>query len=397
MSPGTPTPFDLEMMAAALVLARRGLGATSPNPAVGAIVVAEGADGPRIVGRGWTAAGGRPHAETIALGRAGELARGATLYVTLEPCAHVGRTPPCADAVIAAGITRVVAAHGDVDPRVAGLGFARLRAAGVEVVTGVCAAEACWVNAGHLLRVGLGRPFVQLKVAVGADGRILAGDGRPRWVTGSAARDRGHLLRAGSDAILVGRGTLAADDPELTCRLPGLSDRSPLRVLLTGSGRFAATARMLHATERLATLIVTREGAELPGEVEGRVGVEVIRVRSGLAHGERSASVSIPDALAALAARSVTRLLVEGGPHVAAAFLAAGVVDEVVVFQGGHAAGDEGMLPFVEQGLEIVRDNAQWRRCQSRMLIDDTMTVYRSRASEANLARLVAAAGQESR
>ncbi|MBN9580490.1 MAG: bifunctional diaminohydroxyphosphoribosylaminopyrimidine deaminase/5-amino-6-(5-phosphoribosylamino)uracil reductase RibD, partial [Afipia sp.] len=219
---------DRRFMKLALALGRRGQGRTWPNPAVGAVVVKDGV----IVGRGWTQPGGRPHAEPEALKRAGAAARGATLYVTLEPCSHFGKSPPCADAIIAAGIARVVSAIEDPNPDVAGQGHARLRAAGIAVDVGLCAEEAGRDHAGHLLRVREHRPFVVLKLAVSADDRIAAAGHRPVAITGEAARARVHLLRAQSDALLIGIGTALADDPLLTCRLPGMAARSPVRVVL---------------------------------------------------------------------------------------------------------------------------------------------------------------------
>ena len=204
----TVSQFDLAHMRAALALARRGLGNTWPNPAVGCVIVNEG----RVVGRGWTQRGGRPHAETEALARAGSAATGATAYVTLEPCSHHGKTPPCAEALIGARIARVVAAVEDPDPRVSGAGIARLRDAGVEVETGLCAEEAAELNAGFFCRVTHGRPLVTLKLATSLDGRIATANGESRWITGPAARERAHLLRATHDAVLVGTGTAFADD-----------------------------------------------------------------------------------------------------------------------------------------------------------------------------------------
>ena len=219
---------DLRFMQLALSLGRRGLGRTWPNPAVGAVVVKDGI----IVGRGWTQPGGRPHAEPEALRRAGVAARGATLYVTLEPCSHFGKSPPCVDAVIASGIARVVSAIEDPNPEVAGQGHARLRAAGIQVEVGLCSAEAARDHAGHFRRIRDHRPHVMLKLAVSADDRIAADGRKPVAITGEAARARVHLLRAQSDAILVGIGTVLADDPLLTCRLPGMEKRSPVRVVL---------------------------------------------------------------------------------------------------------------------------------------------------------------------
>src|SRR5688572_9500176 len=223
---------DLRFMALALALGRRGLGRTWPNPAVGAVVVRDDGAGPVIVGRGWTQPGGRPHAEIEALARTGEAARGATLYVTLEPCSHHGKTPPCADAIIKAGIKRVVSAMADPNPQVAGAGHWRLAEAGVTVEVGVGADEAKRAHAGHIRRITDGRPHVILKLAVSADGKAGLAGRRPVAITGSDVRNRVHLMRATSDAVLTGVGTVVSDDPILTCRLPGMGSRSPVRVVL---------------------------------------------------------------------------------------------------------------------------------------------------------------------
>src|SRR5437868_15452656 len=228
---------DRRFMALALGLGRRGQGRSWPNPAVGAVIVKDGV----IVGRGWTQAGGRPHAEVEALARAGDTARGATLYVTLEPCSHHGKSPPCADAVIAAGIARVVSAIEDPNPEVAGQGHARLRAAGIVVDVGLGAAEAAHDHAGHFRRVRDRRPHVILKLAVSSDDKIGAAGRKPVAISGEAAKARVHLLRAQCDAILVGIGTVRADDPLLTCRLPGMAARSPVRVVLDRSLRISGT------------------------------------------------------------------------------------------------------------------------------------------------------------
>src|SRR5579872_6272521 len=255
--------LDLAHMRASLGLARRGLGNTWPNPAVGCVLVREG----RVVGRGWTQAGGRPHAEAEALARAGRAARGATAYVTLEPCSHHGKTPPCAEALIAAGIARVVAAIEDPDPRVSGRGIARLKEAGITVETGPCADEAVELNAGFLCRVKHGRPLVTLKLATSLDGRIATASGESRWITGAAARERAHLLRATQDAVLVGTGTALADDPQLTCRLPGLEDRSPVRVVIDRNLRLPATLRLFSEARPVPTWLVTPPGSNREGQM----------------------------------------------------------------------------------------------------------------------------------
>ncbi|MCC8942421.1 bifunctional diaminohydroxyphosphoribosylaminopyrimidine deaminase/5-amino-6-(5-phosphoribosylamino)uracil reductase RibD, partial [Bradyrhizobium sp. Arg68] len=266
---------DLRFMQLALALGRRGQGRTWPNPAVGAVIVKDGV----IVGRGWTQAGGRPHAEVEALRRAGDAARGATLYVTLEPCSHFGRSPPCADAVVAAGLARVVSAIEDPNPEVAGKGHAKLRAAGIAVDIGLCAAEAARDHAGHFRRVRDKRPHVMLKLAVSSDDRIAAAGYRPVAITGDVARTRVHLLRAQSDAILVGIGTVLADDPLLTCRLPGMADRSPARVVLDRALRTPGSSRLVHSARETPLWVLTSDMAEAPAAVKlGAAGAQVIRI-----------------------------------------------------------------------------------------------------------------------
>jgi diaminohydroxyphosphoribosylaminopyrimidine deaminase/5-amino-6-(5-phosphoribosylamino)uracil reductase len=322
-----PSSFDVDMMRIALRMAARGLGNTAPNPAVGA-VIADEATG-EVVARGWTQPGGRPHAETEAIRRAGDRARGKTLYVSLEPCAHFGNTPPCADAIIAAGLRRVVVGVADPDPRTAGQGVARLKAAGIAVTEHVCEDEAGWITLGHILRVTARRPFVTLKLATDAQGHVAPGDGTaPRWVTGPQARAAGHKLRAESDAILIGAGTLRADDPELTCRLPGLAARSPIRVILAGRDPLDPKARLFAHAGRIPVLVIRSGAALIQDHDLASAGAEVVECPG---HG-------IAPVLERLAARGITRLLVEGGPSVWKSFAAAGAVDEVALFMAGSAS-----------------------------------------------------------
>ncbi|MBV8778757.1 MAG: bifunctional diaminohydroxyphosphoribosylaminopyrimidine deaminase/5-amino-6-(5-phosphoribosylamino)uracil reductase RibD [Alphaproteobacteria bacterium] len=304
-------------MRAALTLARRGLGTTWPNPAVGCVVVKDG----RVVGRGWTQPGGRPHAETEALLRAGDGARGATAYVTLEPCSHHGKTAPCADALVAAGISRVVAAIEDPDPRVAGAGLARLRAAGVAVETGLCAAAASEINHGFFLRLIAGRPLVTLKLATSLDGRIATATGESRWITGPQARARAHLLRATHDAVLIGTGTALADDPELTCRLPGLEARSPVRIVLDRGRRLPPTLRLFADAGRVPTWLVTA----VPIPPPPSAAIRMLAIPS-----EGDAGLDLAGLLRRLGEEGLTRVLVEGGGNLAAALLRAELVDRVV-------------------------------------------------------------------
>lgn len=271
----TSKAADQRFMQLALALGRRGQGRTWPNPAVGAVVVKDGV----IVGRGWTQPGGRPHAEPEALRRAGEAAHGATLYVTLEPCSHFGKSPPCADAIIAAGIARVVSAIEDPNPEVAGKGHARLRAAGIAVDIGLCATEAARDHAGHFRRVRDQRPHVILKLAVSSDDRIGAAGHRPVAISGEAARARVHLLRAQCDAILVGIGTVLGDDPLLTCRLPGMAARSPVRVVLDRALRLPGASQLVHSARQTPLWVVTSELSEAPAAMKlGAAGAQVIRL-----------------------------------------------------------------------------------------------------------------------
>src|SRR4051812_40781637 len=295
---------DQRFMALALALGRRGQGRTWPNPAVGAVIVRDGV----IVGRGWTQAGGRPHAEVEALKRAGDAARGATLYVTLEPCSHHGKSPPCADAVIAAGIARLVSAIEDPNPEVAGQGHARLRAAGIAVEIGLLAQEAARDHAGHFRRILERRPHVILKLAVSSDDRIAAAGYRPVAITGDAAKARVHLLRAQCDAILVGIGTVLSDDPLLTCRLPGMEARSPVRVVLDRSLRIPGTSRLVQSARETPLWVVTSSTAEAAAAMKlGAAGAQVIRVPAATG----DAGLDLNAAMRALTERGITRLLVE--------------------------------------------------------------------------------------
>ncbi len=347
--------LDRQMMAMALTMARRGLGQTAPNPAVGAVLV-DPATG-EIVARGWTQPGGRPHAETEAIRRAGARAKGATLYVTLEPCSHHGKTPPCCDAVIAAGIGRVVCAIGDPDPRVAGRGLDRLRANGVAVTQSVLAEEAHWMTRGHIVRVTERRPLVQLKLALSASGEVpRGGAGQPTWVTGPEARAHGHLLRAEADAILVGRGTVADDDPELTCRLPGLAHRSPIRVVLATGAELPPTSKLARTARGVPVWLFC--GPHAPADRLAGLedaGVKVTRVTTIGGH------LWLPAVTEALAGAGITRLLVEGGPSIWRAFGRAGLMDEVVLFRARlPSPAREGdptrtLTPFIPTaGLELV-------------------------------------------
>lgn len=330
MDPAERSGFDLQMMRIALRLAARGFGRTSPNPAVGAVIADERTG--EVIARGWTAPGGRPHAETEAIKRAGTRTRGATIYVTLEPCSHYGVTPPCADAIANAGFARAVCAIEDPDPRVAGRGLNRLRQAGIEVERGVLAEQAHWVTAGHILRVTERRPLVTAKMALDGAGRVARGSsGKPVWVTGEGARAAGQLLRARSDAILVGRGTVLDDDPLLTCRLPGLEARSPVRVVLARDVAGLAGSQLVRMARVQPLWVVCPEGAD--ATALAAAGAQILPIR--LVNGE----LWLPAVLETLVARGITRLLIEGGPATWSGFSRAGLIDEVVLF---HARGADG-------------------------------------------------------
>jgi diaminohydroxyphosphoribosylaminopyrimidine deaminase / 5-amino-6-(5-phosphoribosylamino)uracil reductase len=358
---------DESHMTQALALARRGLGTTWPNPSVGCVVVSTSGE---IVGRGLTAPGGRPHAEAVALQRAGRAAADATLYVTLEPCAHEGRGAACADAIAAAAPARVVVSMGDPDPRTAGHGLARLRAAGIEVTEGVLQDEAYEVTLGHVLRVTEGRPAVTLKLAIGSDGLVPRGEaGAPTWITGDLARAHAHLLRARSDAILVGRGTIMADNPSLTCRLPGMECRSPVRVILDRRLRTPTDARLFEDQMVPVWFICANDELEPNAAILQERGSEIIPVAIDT-HG----LPTIKAALEQLARRGITRLLVEGGPSVSRVFLDADLVDEAVIYQGPTAAGSDGLLPFVSEGLDRLTDCGHFTQTQERTFGPDRMT-----------------------
>jgi diaminohydroxyphosphoribosylaminopyrimidine deaminase/5-amino-6-(5-phosphoribosylamino)uracil reductase len=339
-APATTTPetaaLDLRFMQLALSLGRRGLGRTAPNPAVGAVVVKDGV----IIGRGWTQAGGRPHAETEALKRAGKEAKGATLYVTLEPCSHQGKTPPCVDAIIRAGIARVVSALEDPNPEVAGQGYAKLRERGIAVEAGLEAETAARQHAGHIRRMRDGRPHVLLKLAVSSDGKAGLPGRKPAGITGEAARARVHQMRAESDAILVGVGTVLSDDPHLTCRLPGMMDWSPVRIILDARLRAPlATSIIGTARETPTWVFATPNASPVAEDILKAKGVEVFRVDG------KDGRLDLNAVLKALGERGITRLMVEGGPTVAASFLKADLVDEAALFRSPNPLG---------QGIDVL-------------------------------------------
>lgn len=359
-------------MRAALALARRGLGRVWPNPAVGCVLVRPDQDG-RVVGRGWTQPGGRPHAETEALRRAGAEARGATAYVSLEPCDHHGRTPPCSRALIDAGVKRAVIAIEDPDPRTAGQGVARLEAAGIEVAVGPGHDEAGAINEGFFLRVCQGRPLFTLKCATSLDGRIATADGDSRWITDDAARDFAHRLRASHDAVLIGSGTALADDPALTCRLPGMAARSPLRIVADGRLRLPLTSRLVAAAANAPTWLVTRaDHAPERTAPYADAGIEVISAPAG---GSGSPD---PGWLAGeLGRRGLTRVLVEGGGGIAGALLAAGLVDRLAWFHAPMLIGGDGLPAAAGFGIAKLADAPRFARMGMLALGADILETFR--------------------
>jgi diaminohydroxyphosphoribosylaminopyrimidine deaminase/5-amino-6-(5-phosphoribosylamino)uracil reductase len=361
--------LDRRYMAAAIRLSGKHSGLTATNPSVGTLIVRDDGQGPVIVGRGVTAIGGRPHAETEALAEAGELARGSTAYVTLEPCAHHGRTPPCANALVSAGVSRVVGAATDPDERVSGKGYAILRQAGIEVVERVLAEEAADAMAGYLTRSLKKRPEVTLKLALSQDGMIgKPGEGQIA-ITGEVSRRQVHMLRAVSDTILVGIGTAIEDDPELTVRLPGLANRSPARIVLDRTARLPLTSKLVLTAREVPLLVATCADANPARRAE------LERAGAGfLATETFDGRVALPELLEDLAAKGMSSVLVEGGAATAKYFLSEGLVDRIVLFRGAVVIGEGGLAAPIDEdhmpaGFRLLREAtygddrvAEWAR-----------------------------------
>jgi diaminohydroxyphosphoribosylaminopyrimidine deaminase/5-amino-6-(5-phosphoribosylamino)uracil reductase len=359
------TAQDERFMRLALNLGRRGLGQTFPNPAVGAVIVKDGI----IVARGWTQPGGRPHAEVEALRRARKAAQGATMYVTLEPCSHQGKSGPCADAIIKAGIARVVSALRDPNPEVAGKGHKRLRVKGIAVDVGLLAKEARRAHAGHFMRVTHGRPHVTLKLALSADGKVGLAGRKPVAITGEAARARVFQMRAMSDAILVGIGTVLSDDPQLTCRLPGMEARSPVRVVLDARLRVPlATAVIATARETPTWVFGSRKASPIAEEILQQKGCRVFRVD------DSEGRLDLDEVLKVLGREGITRLMLEGGPTVAASFVAADLIDAAALIYSEKLIGDDGIDPLEGMALDAI--NAHLHSSGSERLGADTLETY---------------------
>lgn len=367
------TAEDQRFMNLALNLAARGVGYTGPNPTVGCVIVqTDAVDGGFVVGWGATAPGGRPHAETVAIKRAGKRTKGATAYVTLEPCAHHGKTAPCADALVAAGVRRVVMAIEDCDPRVSGKGIAALKNAGIDVTVGIGAERAQRINAAFFLRVSQNRPRVTLKIASTLDGKIATGAGASQWITGEEARRASHMLRARRDAILVGSGTAAADDPMLTCRLPGLEDRSPTRIVIDTHLKLSPTSAMVRSANEVSTWVVTSADADTHRSAAlSQAGCEVYTVPKN-----KDGQVDLKVALTTLAQQGISSILVEGGAEMAASCIRAQLVDEVVWFRAPLIMGSEGLSATGELGIETIEEMRPLKRFSMVPVGDDVMEMY---------------------
>lgn len=357
---------DTEHMAHALRLAARGLGRTWPNPAVGCVIVDQGV----IVGRGWTQPGGRPHAEVMALRQAGEATRGATAYVTLEPCAHHGKTGPCAEALITAGVARVVSALQDPDPRVSGKGHAMLRAAGIALTENLLQAEATRANAGFLKRVTQGLPFVTLKLATTLDGRIATATGESRWITGPASRRAVHTMRLSHDAVLIGSGTARADDPDLTVRELGASHQ-PIRIVMDSRLRHSPHSRLGQTAKTSPVWLL--HSADAPQENRDAwagQGATLLEIASENGH------ISPRTALQTLAAQGLTRIFCEGGGTLAAALIRAHLVDDLALFTAGALIGGDGQASLAALNLQALKDAPRLTLRESRTIGPDAYSLW---------------------
>ncbi|HEY0223697.1 MAG TPA: bifunctional diaminohydroxyphosphoribosylaminopyrimidine deaminase/5-amino-6-(5-phosphoribosylamino)uracil reductase RibD [Pseudolabrys sp.] len=356
---------DERFMALALALGRRGLGNTWPNPAVGAVIVKDGV----IVGRGWTQPGGRPHAEVEALRQAKKNAQGATLYCTLEPCSHQGKSPPCADAIVKAGIARVVSAIEDPNPEVAGKGHEQMRAKGIQVDIGLCAEEARRAHAGHFTRVQKTRPFVTLKLAVSADEKVGLAGRKPVILSGDEARNRVFQMRAQHDAILVGIGTVRADNPQLNCRLPGMLERSPVRVVLDASLKLPLATSVVATVSTTPTWVFTsRKPSDIAEDILKQKGCKVFRVA------DQNGKLDLDEVLKVLAGEGITRLMVEGGPIVAASFVGGDLVDEAVLLRAEKTVGPAGIDALEGMALGALTESLHLRGTEK--IGADTVETY---------------------
>lgn len=355
-------PSDHAFMRRALVLARRGWGQTAPNPLVGAVVVRDGA----VMGEGFHARYGEAHAEVAALRAAGERARGATVYVTLEPCNHVGKTPPCADALIAAGVARVVVAARDPNPVAAG-GLEKLAAAGIAITTGVEEEAARELNAPFFHAVASLRPWVTLKLATSLDGAIADAAGRSRWITGERARHAAHRLRAGNDAVAVGIGTALADDPSLTVRHGRVPRVAPVRVVFDREARLPLASAMVRTARQSPVMVIAHDAPASNVTALRAAGVTVID------------ATSMPQALVALRGAGMRSVLVEGGARIAAALLDRSLVDRLIIFRAPVVLGSGSLNAFAHVTVESIEAATRYRVLRHAWLGEDDMTVYAAR------------------
>jgi diaminohydroxyphosphoribosylaminopyrimidine deaminase / 5-amino-6-(5-phosphoribosylamino)uracil reductase len=358
---------DDRWMRLAIALGARGLGRVWPNPAVGCVIVKAG----RVLGRGWTQEGGRPHAETMALAQAGEQVRGATAYVSLEPCSHHGQTPPCADALIAAGLARVVVGLGDPDPRVAGRGLAALRDAGIQVTEGVCAPEAQRAHRGFLTRVGQGRPMLTLKLATSADGRIATASGESKWITGAQARAWVHGMRACHDAVLVGAGTARADDPSLTVRGLGISHQ-PVRIVLSRRLDLPLDSALMRSARDIPVWLC--HGPDAPAAAKTAweaAGARLIAATTGL-----GGQLDLGAVMTALGAAGLTRVFCEGGGMLAASLLGADLVDDLALITAGMVLGAEGTPAVGAMGIAALAEAPRFALTETRALGGDVLSLW---------------------
>jgi len=362
---------DRRFMAAAMRIGRRNLGQTHPNPAVGALVVRMEGGQPIVVGRGWTARGGRPHAETIALAQAGSAASGATAYVTLEPCAHQGETPPCAQALVEANVARVVTAMEDPDRRVAGKGHRLLAEAGIAVTTGVLAEQAARAHAGHIVRITKGRPHVTLKLGVSADGMIGRREGERMIITGKAAFDAVQAMRCEADVVMIGIGTALVDDPRLTVRLPGLADRSPVRVVLDATARLKLNSNLIQSAREVPlTVVVGASAFDDRKKAFADAGATVLEL------GDGDEAIDIAAVLDRLAEDGFTRVFAEGGSQVASSLMSEDLIDEVVLIRAPVVVGQDGVRALDGYALSAIERSPRFRLIEQATLGDDLMRRY---------------------
>ena len=373
MTADNHTAEDQRYMDLALNLAARGVGHTGPNPTVGCVIVQTSDENKeRLVGWGATAPGGRPHAETVAIAKAGNETKGATAYVTLEPCAHHGKTAPCAEALVAASVRRVVVALEDCDPRVSGKGIATLKKAGIDVDVGVGAERAQQINKAFFTRVLQNRPRITLKIASTLDGKIATRSGSSQWITGEASRRAGHMLRARLDAILVGIATAVADDPMLTCRLHGLEDRSPTRVVLDTHLKLSPTSALVRSAQEVPTWVITSAEADTGRRAAlSQAGCEVYTVAKN-----QDGHIDLRAALTTLAQQGISSILVEGGAEVAASCIRAQLVDELVWFRAPLIMGGDGLSATGDLGFDMIDELRPLNRVSMVPVGDDVMEMY---------------------